>query len=166
METPSTYATVSVDGRTAVVGVYHVPRVYNYAIRLEYAEEQIRWLDKLGPEFEAAVVKHRVLDFTRALYERWFKQWAERSPEGIACVEGSSKVYQRKIEIFTSFIMGLHDRWIRQGLLLPDWSPSDAFDALDDLEDMITHEFWKIQPVFGLVPWVYEYELSDERQQG
>ncbi|SJL17290.1 uncharacterized protein ARMOST_20837 [Armillaria ostoyae] len=35
METPSTYATV------AVIGVYHMLQVYNYAIRLEYAEEQI-----------------------------------------------------------------------------------------------------------------------------
>ncbi len=81
----------------AVISVYHVVQVYNYAIRLDYAEEQIWWLDKLGPAFEATVVKHCVLDFTRALYKRWFKQWAERLPEGIACAEGSSKVHQRKI---------------------------------------------------------------------
>ncbi len=62
--------------------------------------------------------------------------------------------------------MELHDWWIRQGHLPMDWSRSDALDALDDLKDMITHEFWKIQPVFSLVPWVYEYELSDERWQG
>ncbi|PBL04120.1 hypothetical protein ARMGADRAFT_1022606 [Armillaria gallica] len=43
-------------------------------------------------------------------------------------------------------------RTVVVGLLPADWSPTIAFNTLDDLEDMITHEFWKIQTVFGLGP--------------
>ncbi|SJL12497.1 uncharacterized protein ARMOST_15924 [Armillaria ostoyae] len=54
---------------------------------------------------------------------------------------------QRKIEIFTLYIMGLKNRWVN-GPPPENWTLSRVFAKLDELEDMITQRFKEVEHYF------------------
>ncbi|KAK0457086.1 uncharacterized protein EV420DRAFT_1644240 [Desarmillaria tabescens] len=55
---------------------------------------------------------------------------------------------QRKIEIFTLYIMGLKNRWVENGPLPENWTLAGVFAKLDELEDMITQRFKEVKHYF------------------
>ncbi|SJL07094.1 uncharacterized protein ARMOST_10437 [Armillaria ostoyae] len=122
-----------------IIGVLPIPGLYRYAIRLDYSSEQFSWLADRGPLFESAVLTNCTLTFFKCLYLLWFEKWptfdeAERE--------------QRKIEIFTLYIMGLKDRWIDHGPKPLQWTLVQVFKRLDWLEEIVTAEYDKISYVF------------------
>ncbi|KAK0443018.1 uncharacterized protein EV420DRAFT_1726654 [Desarmillaria tabescens] len=122
-----------------IIGVLPIPGLYHYAVRLDYSGEQLLWLADQGPLFESAVLADCTLTFFKCLYLLWFHKWptvdeAERE--------------QRKIEIFTLYIMGLKYRWIDHGLKPRQWTIEQVFEKLDRLEEIITAEYDKISHVF------------------
>ncbi len=52
-------------------------------------------------------------------------------------------------EIFTLYIMGLKQLWLYHQRAPYGWDYRKVIQQLDDLEDIITHEFRKISHVFG-----------------
>ncbi|KAK0463309.1 hypothetical protein IW261DRAFT_1576028 [Armillaria novae-zelandiae] len=123
----------------AIIGVLHIPRLYRYAIRLDYSAEQLLWLADRGPLFESVVLADCSVTFFQCLYLQWFNKW-----QPIDQVERE----QRKIEIFTLFIMGLKYRWIDYGPKPPQWTTEQVFERLDRLEEIVTAEYGKISHVF------------------
>ncbi len=53
----------------------HIPRLYCYAIWLDYSTEQLLWLADQGPLFESVVLANCALTFFKCLYLQWFSKW-------------------------------------------------------------------------------------------
>ncbi|KAK0478678.1 hypothetical protein EDD18DRAFT_1358090 [Armillaria luteobubalina] len=125
-----------------IIGVLRIPRLYCYAIRLDYSAKQLLWLADQGPLFESFVLADCSLTFFQCLYSQWFNKWqpinkAERE--------------QQKIEIFTLFIMGLKYRWIDHGPKPSQWTTEQVFERLDHLEEIVMAEYEKISHVFRTI---------------
>ncbi|KAK0435654.1 hypothetical protein EV421DRAFT_1740114 [Armillaria borealis] len=94
------------DGSLSIIGVFSASSHHEYAIRLYYSKEQHLWLAECGPDFEQAVLTDVVLPFFEELYELYFAAWPE---------DQSADKEQRKIEIFSLYIMGLKQMWLYHG---------------------------------------------------
>ncbi|SJL17743.1 uncharacterized protein ARMOST_21304 [Armillaria ostoyae] len=128
------------DGSLSIIGVFSASLDHEYAIRLYYSEEQRLWLADCGLEFEQAVLTDAVLPFFEELYEMYFAAWPE---------DQSAEKEQRRIEIFSLYIMGLRQMWLYHGRGPRRWDRATILETLDDLEDIVTRKFQKICYVFG-----------------
>ncbi|KAK0436814.1 uncharacterized protein EV420DRAFT_1770241 [Desarmillaria tabescens] len=147
----------------AIIGVLRIPGLYSYAIRLDYTQEQRLWLAGQGLQFEGAVLNHRVHLFFERLYEQWFCTWA---PDDTVHTENNpdrkrADKEQRKIEIFTLYIMCLHRRWIEVGLPPEGWTTGMVYAKLDELEDMITEKYMEVRHYF-VPPLGSDSDSNDE----
>ncbi|PBL04066.1 hypothetical protein ARMGADRAFT_1022571 [Armillaria gallica] len=135
----------------AIIGVLHIPSIYEYAIRLDYSSDQRLWLTNRGPGFERAVRHNQVRHFFRRVWHDWFIEWLITASH----TRMTAKEYKhlradeehRKIEIFTLYIMGLKNRWVN-GPPPENWTLSRVFAKLDELEDMITQRFKEVEHYF------------------
>ncbi|KAK0462682.1 hypothetical protein IW261DRAFT_1576337 [Armillaria novae-zelandiae] len=135
----------------AIIGVLRVPGLYSYAIRLDYTQEQRLWLARQDLQFEGAVLDRRVHLFFECLYKQWFCTWAsddvtmhtESDPD-----HKRADREQRKIEIFTLYIMSLHHRWIELSSPPEGWMTCMVYAKLDELEDMITEKYMEVRHYF------------------
>ncbi|KAK0436075.1 uncharacterized protein EV420DRAFT_1487667 [Desarmillaria tabescens] len=128
------------DGSLSIIGVFSASLNHEYAIRLYYSEEQRLWLAECGPAFEQAVLADTVLAFFEELYGLYFTAWPE---------DQSPDKEQRKIEIFSLYIMGLKQMWLYHRRSPRRWDYASVIETLDDLEDIVTREFQKVRHVFG-----------------
>ncbi|SJL15791.1 uncharacterized protein ARMOST_19296 [Armillaria ostoyae] len=137
------------DGSRTIIGVFTGPVKHDYAVRLWYSLEQRLWLAEFGPAFEEAVLEHRVLPFFEKLYDSWFSSWPEDEFAMYVDEECLADIEQRKIEIFTLYIMGLKHRWYFLKQAPDGLEDGKVLEILDNLEDIIRCEFRKICHVFG-----------------
>ncbi|KAK0437284.1 uncharacterized protein EV420DRAFT_1487185 [Desarmillaria tabescens] len=123
-----------------VIGPYH------YAVQYDYSPEQQVWLADQGPTFEKAIQSNRILLYLERVYSRWFNRWPTES-EAINPTRANLDKKQRKIELFSLYIMGLKHRWLDAGTPPDGWTNAMVYTKLEHLEDMI-QDYWGIQCVF------------------
>ncbi|KAK0434725.1 hypothetical protein EV421DRAFT_1909199 [Armillaria borealis] len=134
----------------AIIGVLPFPRLYEYAIRLDYSPEQRLWLADQTSRFEDAVLNNKVLLFFEQLWEEWFCQWPVHTNAVLTEREHQlqrADMEQRKIEIFTLYIMGLRNKWV-DNVPPQEWSLARVFAKLDELEEIITEHFFEVEHLF------------------
>ncbi|KAK0453967.1 hypothetical protein EV421DRAFT_1730897 [Armillaria borealis] len=103
--------------------------------------DQILWLTDQGPDFEVAVIKHRITSFLCIIYKAWFYMWPEEDQGTPAST--ATRIELRKIEIFKMYTMGLGRRWVCDGLI-PDVYIGEEWQwELDDVEVMVG-ESWDL----------------------
>ncbi|PBK98132.1 hypothetical protein ARMGADRAFT_568989 [Armillaria gallica] len=124
-----------------IIGVFSASSKHEYAIRMYYSEEQRLWLAEYGPAFEQAVLGHIVLPFFEGLCQEFFCAWPKDESEMLMEEERIADEEQRKIEIFTLYIMGLKQLWLYHQRAPDGWDYRMVIQQLDNLEDIITHEF-------------------------
>ncbi|KAK0493264.1 hypothetical protein EDD18DRAFT_1108056 [Armillaria luteobubalina] len=124
---------------SAIIGVLPIPGLYQYAIHLEYSNQQCIWLEDQGLCLEYAVIADHAGLFFKELYSRWFKKWP---------AENRASEEQRKIELYTLCIMVLRYKWVDNGTLLQGWMQQMVFTRLYQLEEMITQQYEMIAHVF------------------
>ncbi|KAK0478566.1 hypothetical protein EDD18DRAFT_1114161 [Armillaria luteobubalina] len=98
---------------STIIGVLPIPGLYQYAIRLEYSNQQHIWLEDQGLCLEHAVIDDHAGLFFEELYSHWFKKWP---------AENRASEEQRKIELYTLCIMALRykdgcNKWCLQGYI-------------------------------------------------
>ncbi|KAK0421500.1 hypothetical protein EV421DRAFT_1985970 [Armillaria borealis] len=104
-----------------LLGVLPVIGPYHYAVQYDYNEEQKLWLADGGPNFEKFVQSNRVLLYLERVYSRWFDRWGT-DPAGSDPTRNNLDEKQRKIELFSLYIMGLKHRWIDAGTPPSGWT--------------------------------------------
>ncbi|KAK0437739.1 uncharacterized protein EV420DRAFT_1769871 [Desarmillaria tabescens] len=85
------------------------------------------------------------------IWHEWFIEWPiERGATQTAKEYKQMRAdqEQRKIEIFTLYIMGLKNRWVENGPPPENWTLAGVFTKLDELEDMITRQFKEVEHYF------------------
>ncbi|PBK62776.1 hypothetical protein ARMSODRAFT_980418 [Armillaria solidipes] len=118
----------------AIIGVLPIPGLYQYAVRLEYSDQQRTWLEEQGLCMELAVIADCAELFFAGLYTQWFGKWPSENR--------ADEEQHRIIHFFPSY------KWIENRDLPDGWMQQMAFEKLDYLEGVITQQYEVIAYIF------------------